>query len=218
MRTPAHCCVTRQPPFFSFLRKDLAAQILNRENLPDLGGGLELPRPCDRCSTSPTKGARVFIYCLLLPVRVATIHHWFLSLSAGLVLLLPAFSVCSRSVQRLTPPPPTDPITSTPIVCLLQLAAGERTFVVDMLHVCRPKSAAAATTVVEETASGLTKREALLEEALGTVLGSPGVVKIGLGPKVGGISGSRATCRYLSTGGLVRKERSNSHLVCPFCF
>ncbi|CAM9318210.1 unnamed protein product [Ectocarpus sp. 12 AP-2014] len=68
-------------------------------------------------------------------------------------------------------------------VCLLQLAAGERTFVVDMLHVCRSKSAAAATTAVEETSSGLTKREALLEEALGAVLGSPVVVKVGLGPK-----------------------------------
>ncbi|CAM9410412.1 unnamed protein product [Ectocarpus fasciculatus] len=68
-------------------------------------------------------------------------------------------------------------------VCLLQLAAGERTFVVDMLHVCRPKSAAAATTAIGETSSALTKREALLEEALGAVLGSPGVVKVGLGPK-----------------------------------
>lgn len=86
--------------------------------------------------------------------------------------------------NTLTPPPePTDP----PTVCLLQLAAGERTFVVDMLHVCRPKNAAAAPTAVEETSSGLTKREALLEEALGAVLGSPGVVKVGLGPKVGGI-------------------------------
>ena len=77
-------------------------------------------------------------------------------------------------------------------VCLMQLAAGERTFVVDMLHVCRPKSApslasaaaaSAAAAAGETTPSGFTKTEALLEEALGAVLGSPGVVKVGLGPK-----------------------------------
>eukprot|EP00903_Cladosiphon_okamuranus_P019713 g18115.t1 len=77
-------------------------------------------------------------------------------------------------------------------VCLMQLAAGERTYVVDMLHVLRPKNApslaspaaaSAAAAAGETTPSGFTKTEVLLEEALGAVLGSPGVVKVGLGPK-----------------------------------
>lgn len=73
-----------------------------------------------------------------------------------------------------------------------------------MLHVCRPKTPATSnsdnpivTTEEEEEASAiagtvaqltpeLTKREELLEEALAGVLGAPGVVKVGLGPKVRG--------------------------------
>lgn len=77
----------------------------------------------------------------------------------------------------------------------MQLAAGNRTYIVDMLHVCRPKGAvvngdpsmespSVATGEAERLFPGLTKMEALLEEALGGVLGSPGVVKVGLGPKV----------------------------------
>lgn len=89
-------------------------------------------------------------------------------------------------------------------VCLLQLAAGERTFIVDMLHICRPKTPATSNsnnpiaTTEEEEASAiagtvaqptpeLTKREELLEEALAGVLGAPCVVKVGLGPKVRGL-------------------------------
>lgn len=76
----------------------------------------------------------------------------------------------------------------------MQLAAGDRTYIVDMLHVCRPKGAVvngdpamgspSVATGEADRSSRLTKMEALLEEALGGVLGSPGVVKVGLGPKV----------------------------------
>ncbi|CAN0094218.1 unnamed protein product [Scytosiphon promiscuus] len=68
-------------------------------------------------------------------------------------------------------------------VSLMQLAAGERTFVVDMFHVCRPRHVAANDAAEGGLSSGLTKKEALLEDALGAVLGSPGVAKVGLGPK-----------------------------------
>ena len=79
-------------------------------------------------------------------------------------------------------------------MCLMQLAAGDRTYVVDMLHVCRPKetvvngdptmASPSVSTGEADRSSRLTKMEELLEEALGWVLGSPGVVKVGLGPKV----------------------------------
>lgn len=62
----------------------------------------------------------------------------------------------------------------------MQLAAADRTFIVDMLHICRPKDDGA----MGGFSPGLTNTEALLEEALGGVLSSPRVVKVGLGPKV----------------------------------
>lgn len=87
-------------------------------------------------------------------------------------------------------PPPAPPDSQTPdhtqAVCLMQLAAGERVYVVDMLYVCRPKSRLVAAGGMEDVSPGLTESEACLEEALGSVLGSARVVKVGVGPKVGG--------------------------------
>lgn len=76
------------------------------------------------------------------------------------------------------------------IVSLLQLAAGERTFLVDMLYVCSSRTEAAATRAASvdhdpAVSTGLTNTESLLEEALVGVLGTTEVVKVGMGPKVG---------------------------------